>query len=299
MGDDTSKSPATKSNPGSFDLNALASQLVPLLISQLQSQGLTAPNPPPTVAPTPISQLSFNMPAMQQPQAAPTVFVGPLSSNPVAGTSSSLLSQFPEVEAATIAAIIQHEFKGSDLYKLDSRYRDKAERGVLELENGSLQFKTEPTVKDYPNVNSVLQPLTVYFSILIAHSVATGKTADLAVAVLAYVSSLTKLATEFEWHAVLAYHMAFFARRRRDMLQGVYGGWALVDHALHGEYLLSYRKQKVSSVPAKKLDHVKEVCNLFNKGTCTTTPCRNGRVHKCAQCGRGDHGANSCSSSRS
>ncbi len=294
MGVDNSSSSA-KPEANSLDLNALAAQLVPILLSQLQSSGTAAtPAFQPQPAAGPPQSILFSASSAQM------AFVGPLTSNPAAGTSASLLSQFPEVEAPVIATIIQHEFKGSDLYKLDSKYRDKAERGVLEWENGTLQFKSEPTVKDYPNPNFVIQPLTVYFSILIAHSAATGKTAELAIATLAYISSLTKLAVEFEWHAVLAYHMAFFARRRREMVQGVYSGWGSIDHSLHGEYLLSYRKQKASPATlTRRADTGREVCNLFNKGSCTATPCRNGRVHKCSQCGRSDHGASTCTTTRS
>ena len=79
-------------------------------------------------------------------------------------------------------------------------------------------------VKNCPNINSILQPLTVYFSILITHSMATGKTAKLAVSVFTYIASITKLSAEFEWHAILAYHMIFFSRCRREMVQRLYAG---------------------------------------------------------------------------
>lgn len=55
----------------------------------------------------------------------------------------------------------------------------------------------EPIVKDYLDLTSILQPLMIYFSILIVYS-AMSKTAKLAVAVLLYISILTKLSIEFE-----------------------------------------------------------------------------------------------------
>lgn len=42
-------------------------------------------------------------------------------------------------------SLIQHDFKGRELYKLDLIYRDKADRGVLQWEEGSLQLKAEPS----------------------------------------------------------------------------------------------------------------------------------------------------------
>ncbi|KAJ7660531.1 hypothetical protein B0H17DRAFT_1144963 [Mycena rosella] len=57
--------------------------------------------------------------------------------------------------------------------------------------------------------NSIEAPLTVYFRILIAYSAGTGKTMEVALCLLSYLESFLKLRTDYEWAAVLAYHMAF------------------------------------------------------------------------------------------
>ncbi|KAJ7095567.1 hypothetical protein C8R44DRAFT_585099, partial [Mycena epipterygia] len=71
---------------------------------------------------------------------------------------------------------------------------------------------------------SIEAPLTVYIRILIAHSAPTSKAADFAFC-LGYLESFLKLRSHYEWSAVLAYHMAFSARRRREMATGSYIGW--------------------------------------------------------------------------
>lgn len=184
-----------------------------------------------------------------------------------------------------------------DLFKLDPKCRDK-DRGYLDFSNGTLQFRTDPSVKDYPTLLSLHVPLAMYFRVLIVHSAATGKTVEVALAMVSYLSSLVKLSYEFEWPAVLAYHMAFFSRRRWEMQTGVYSGWQKVDAELYAEHLISHRKAKApaASSSGKKVsgDSSKEVCRLFNTGACPTNPCRNGRIHKCSTCGKSDHGAHAC-----
>ncbi|KAK0213323.1 hypothetical protein DFS33DRAFT_1377805 [Desarmillaria ectypa] len=60
-------------------------------------------------------------------------------------------------------------------------------------------------------------------------------------------------AAEYEWHAVVSYHMAFFTKRRREMIDREYGGWGRIDLELRGEHLFPYRKVKgTSSLLAKK-----------------------------------------------
>jgi len=97
----------------------------------------------------------------------------------------SLLSLFPEVEAATITSIIQHEFCGSDLYKLDSRYQDKTERQMLALNSTTLELTTNDTaLKEYKSLNSILVHLSTYFSILIMHAQASENLATISFNIL-------------------------------------------------------------------------------------------------------------------
>lgn len=64
-------------------------------------------------------------PPMDTPVTVPPQAPFTPSATTQLGTSPSLRSLFPEIEAAHIAVIITHEFRWADLWKFDSRYRDK------------------------------------------------------------------------------------------------------------------------------------------------------------------------------
>jgi len=68
-------------------------------------------------------------PAMKPPVTVPpqAPFTPPATTQ--LGTYPSLRSLFPEIEAAHITAIITHEFRGADLWKLDSRYPSALQTG--------------------------------------------------------------------------------------------------------------------------------------------------------------------------
>lgn len=280
------------------DLLVIANTIVPLVLAQLPGQ-----TPAPATAP-PAAPGTFPYPPGGPHPGAPGPFVGPLTGNPAASASPSLLAQFPEVEEAVIILVVTHALKPSDLYKLDAKYRDKADRGTLEFENGSVQVRTDTSTRDYPTPQSIEAPLTVYIRILIAHAIPTGQVAEVALATLAYLESFLLLRTEYEWSAVLQYHMAFFARRWHEMAQGDYLGWKQMDQQLQGDHLLGYRKARPAAGSSQasgssrwvEVARNTEVCKLFNSGLCTTgaVPCRNGRIHKCSQCGNGQHSANNC-----
>ncbi|PBK81256.1 hypothetical protein ARMGADRAFT_881894, partial [Armillaria gallica] len=155
----------------------------------------------------------------------------------------SIFSLFPEVEVATITSVIQHELRASDIYKLDPRHRDKAERKTLELNGTKLELSNDDTaLKEYKTLNSIIDPLSTYFSILIMHAQPSGKSALLAVQLFRYTAHLSRIASEYEWHVVVSYHMAFFTKRRREMMDGNYAGWGKIDLELRGEHLFPYRK---------------------------------------------------------
>ncbi|THU89500.1 hypothetical protein K435DRAFT_556885, partial [Dendrothele bispora CBS 962.96] len=150
----------------------------------------------------------------------------------------SLLSSFPEIEAATITSIINHEFQASDLYKLDSRWRDKTERQVISLTGNTLELTNGDTAsKEYKSLNSVAVPLSTYFSILMSHASAAGNVAKMGIGFFKYNAHLVQIASEYEWPSVRAYHMAFFNKRRREMQEGDYGGWGRINLELRGEHL--------------------------------------------------------------
>jgi hypothetical protein len=248
------------------------------LLAHIQAQ-------PPAPAQAPQQEAQVQVPVIVPPaQTVPaSQYVAPLTGNPAAGASISLLSSFPEVEAATITAVIQHELRGTDIYKLDSRYRDKTERQTLAFNGTSLEIASnDSAAKDYKTLNSIIIPLNTYFSILLMHSQPTGRSHLLLLWFFRYNTHIVKLASEYKWSAVLAYHMAFFARRRREMSEdGNYREWGKMDFELHGEHLMDRCKPATAARPANPSMSGKHVtqtctnksCRNFNLGKCATTPC--------------------------
>ncbi|KAJ3793701.1 hypothetical protein GGU11DRAFT_691260 [Lentinula aff. detonsa] len=231
-------------------------------------------------------------PAPPTAPANPSPFVGPLSSNTAAG-ASSLLSLFPEVEAATITSIINHKFRASDLYKLDSRYRDKTERQILSLKGETLELTTnDAAYREYKSLNAIAVPLSTYFSILLTHAEAAGKVSLIASHFFKYNAHLIKITSEYEWSAVVGYHMAFFNKRRREMQNGDYFGWGKVDMELRGEHLYNAPRLSFPSNPSSKSSRKNppstpnklEPCRKFDQGLCLTTPCPFGCPHVCKKC---------------
>lgn len=168
-----------------------------------------------------------------------------------------LLYLFPHVDNETIAAILAHTLPAADIYKLDSRRILEAEYDLVNpaLED-SVMGPTLPVATDlYKTLDALLVPLNAYFSILTLHQLACGAPAMLPYYFFRYSSHLVKIASQYEWPAVLVYHFAFFARRCRDMYDGEYAGWGKVDVDLMEQFLVPYRKNKVvysrrPSVPA-------------------------------------------------
>ena len=250
------------------------------------------PAPPVLAAPAPVPQ-AFAAPEAAQ-LAAPG-FVPPVSANPAAGASSSLLSRFPMVEAAVITAIITHEFRATDLYKLDPQYRNRSERRVLALNGDTLELHSgDTTAKEYRSLTSIIVPLTVYFSILGA-AIAPHSAQDLGFIhsnFMAYIGSLHQFAAEYSWTAVSAYHVDFFTARRREMQSGDYSRWGYTDVNIQSNCLLGRIKgPRPVSTPQTGTKPRKAggagFCLKYNAGQCLTTPCPWGRPHTCSTCGQG------------
>lgn len=185
--------------------------------------GASAAQPPAPIAPiTPLAA----------PLATGGSFVPPISLIPVAGASlpppPSLRSLFPDIESACITSVITHELKASDIYKLDPRLKDSESSFILT--GAGLQLN-DSKHKSYKNLNSIIFPLHTYFGILLEYIPAISSH-GLASYFLWYLTHVEKLATEYEWAAVLEYHMLFFNRRRNEMITGHYTAWASPDLTL-------------------------------------------------------------------
>ena len=248
-----------------------------------------APMPP---APVAAPQASAAPEAALQPALG---FVPPASANAAAGASSSLLSRFPMVEAAVITAIITHEFRATDLYKLDPQYCNRSERCILALNGDMLELQSgDTTAKEYRSLTSIIIPLTVYFSILGA-AIAPHTTQDLGLIhanFMAYIGSLHQFAAEYNWAAVSAYHVDFFTARRREMQYGDYSHWGYTDVNIQSNCLLGRIKgPRPSPTPQANVKPQKVggtgYCMKYNSGQCPTNPCPWGRPHTCSSCGQG------------
>ncbi|ETW80873.1 hypothetical protein HETIRDRAFT_319169 [Heterobasidion irregulare TC 32-1] len=255
--------------------------------ANLPPEAAAAPAPAPApsaVAPTAADVLSSHVPG----------FVPPASTNPAAGASPSLLSQFPLVEAAVITAIVTHEFRSSDLYKLDPQYRDKADRRILALNGDTLELQTgDSSAKEYRSLNSVIIPLSTYFSILGSAIAPMTPSIGLVISGFwAYTASLMQFASEYNWAAVHAYHADFFTARRREMQTGDYSKWGRIDLDIQTRRLFGHNKAARPNAPAPSGTKTRKAggtgyCIKYNTGHCTTSPCPWGHPHTCSTCGQG------------
>jgi len=151
---------------------------------------------------------------------------------------------FPYVEDDVMAAVLDHTLSGSELYKLDSRRIFEFEWNLVDatLEDSTLALRAAPCATDaYKTLDALLVPLNAYFSIITVHGLACGQPATLPCYFFRYSSHLVKIAAQYEWFAVLAYHIAFFTRRCREMRSGDYSGWAKTDGDLMEEFLVPHQ----------------------------------------------------------
>ncbi|KAJ6585808.1 hypothetical protein B0H19DRAFT_926532 [Mycena capillaripes] len=261
-------------------LGNLENQLQVLVDALHLAAGTPAPAPAVAQAPPPL---------VVTPPVAPAQFTPPLAplASP-AGASPSLRSLFPDIEPACITAVITHELKASDLYKLDTRLRDSEPTYSLSS-TGTFEMNVSKH-KAYKTPSSILIPLRTFFAILAAHLPAHSAPVAYFFRYLTHLSTLT---AEYEWAAVLEYHTLFFNRRRNDMLSGLYDGWGTSDIGLLSLHVFPHRKQ-VSLTPkgagAKKPpSSSSEACRNFNLGKCDS-PCAWKRPHTCSSPGCGkDH----------
>lgn len=161
-----------------------------------------------------------------------------------AGDPADLSALFQHVDAETLQAILNHSLPAAELYKLDTRRILEAQWHMIDLEDSTVTFRCIPSAREiYQTLDSLLVPLNTYFSILCVHGLSNGQSVKLPYYFFKYSSHLVKITQQYEWHAVLLYHFAFFARRCTEMLQGVYGGWEKIDVDLMEELLVQHRKQ--------------------------------------------------------
>uniref|UniRef100_A0A8H7XNY1 Uncharacterized protein n=1 Tax=Psilocybe cubensis TaxID=181762 RepID=A0A8H7XNY1_PSICU len=263
------------------------------------------PPPPPPVAPV-----------------AASVQIPPFISNAASSsaTSESLLDLFPNVPRATILEIVQFMFHPLNLNKLDLSAHKKVHdaQSSIVLENDNITVKPRlGTAKDYPTLQSLLEPLFVYFNILGQYAASSGSalaTREVISAFAYYCAQITTFSRTYHWHAVLAYHQRFFLRRSKEMSHGDFSGWMVSNAALQAICLTPHaRGTAVAAAPkgrsstsgtlgssslfSTKTPVAQQTCFNFNPGTCKTLPCPAGRLHKYQSCGADDHGKTDCTRS--
>ncbi|KAI0364731.1 hypothetical protein BV20DRAFT_955666 [Pilatotrama ljubarskyi] len=170
------------------------------------------------------------------------------------GTSLST-SLFPHVEVHVLLDVVRHEFDPSDLpvSKLDPKYRDHSARVILDFDGSVGGFTIRnPSLQDlYPSLHSIFAPLTTYFQILTTFAASSGSTAavyQVASGSYAYLSQLVQFDEEYQWSAVLAYHMDFHHKRRKFMTNGDYSGWNTIDRDLQAKHLFGKESTSLTAV---------------------------------------------------
>jgi hypothetical protein len=125
---------------------------------------------------------------------------------------------FPGIEAGMLLEIARHKLKPVDLFKLDSRFRDK-----FDVERTEDSKPRTGTAKDYLSLHSLLIPLITYFRVLQSFVALAGDTASTRIigdGAGWYTAHLLELHQRYEWPAVVQYHMQFHLTRHREMADG-------------------------------------------------------------------------------
>ncbi|KAI0722950.1 hypothetical protein C8Q76DRAFT_721082 [Earliella scabrosa] len=170
---------------------------------------------------------------------------------PPAKDLHSITSLFPHVDQDVIASIVHHELPGAEIYKLDSRRILESTWHLIEvnMDESTISLHSAPSATEtYATLDSLLVPLNAYFSVLCVHGLSHGQSPMLPCHLFRYSSHLVKIAAQYEWSAVLSYHLASFSRRCKEMRKGDYSGWGRVDMDLMEEFLVPHQKKRNGSV---------------------------------------------------
>ena len=223
----------------------------------------------------------------------------------VAGASpyqgKSLRAQFPDLKTSLLLEIMRHHVDPGELHKLDVHHRPSSE----------VKGKSSSNPTKYKSTLDLILPLLTYFRVLGAFA-ASGSSSSATNVLhvmrggMMYVSHILDLSTRFQWSAVVRYHLRFHEARIAKMEEGDYSGWTQMDLNLMAETLIGWELKKersdsgrsssdsASSRPGRS-SKSQQYCFGFGRGDCTSTPCPDGRMHKCRKCDATDHGDKACS----
>ena len=158
---------------------------------------------------------------------------------------------FPHVDPDVIASIVRHEFPGAEIYKLDSRRILESTWNLIEvnMDESTLSLLSAPAaIETYTTLDSLFVPLNTYFSVLCVHELSKTQAPMLPYHFFRYSSHLVKIAAQYEWAAVLSYHLASFSRRCKEMRKGDFTGWGRVDMDLMEQFLVPNQKKCYGTV---------------------------------------------------
>ncbi|KDQ22080.1 hypothetical protein PLEOSDRAFT_1109201 [Pleurotus ostreatus PC15] len=241
--------------------------------------------------------------------ASANPFVPPSTMNPAAG-ASSILRYFPEIEASVLQSVVKHELRPQHLHKLLTTTNTKpiTPQSLIYTVDG-FQVQEPSVTRELPTFNVFLKALTLYFDILSTNVlISTGNVttyAHVAHGGYFYLRSLNHYLTIYTYRTVLDFHMVFHAKRLREMEDGDFTGWSRTDneavmqilqpstaavHSVTDCNSTSSPKPRGTKPNSPKVD---QVCNNFNENRCTS-PCRNGRIHKCSTCSSESHSRSAC-----
>ncbi|KAG6856765.1 hypothetical protein H0H87_000943 [Tephrocybe sp. NHM501043] len=177
-------------------------------------------------------------------------------------TPSALLCRmFPEVEEEDLEAVITHEFRAADLYKLDPKQRFNDP--VHHIRNWDTH-EVEPN--RYPTENSLYIPLCTYFAILSTHIQESDQLQMNPSLFFEYLGHLFSMAGKYNWERVVAYHRAFFDMRQWDMKDGDYTQWGIVDAELTEKYLCGHEPKPEPHADAENLNVLQPTTNQIPQG---------------------------------
>lgn len=211
-------------------MSRLEKQLQELMIFIQSLKPLSPGNAPPT----PSSQLGPSPPYSHTPlplsvasasTEASTSYLGSIHTNVASSGFRFILEYFPKVETNHIHSIVRHESRPLDLHKLNPRLKHVKREITVTILDGCITISLEDSssLMDYPTSHSLILPLLTYVGILTAAASGPEQALTISLAFNRYLAILTRFTAEFQWSAVLAYHMEFHMHHRIDMREGFYG----------------------------------------------------------------------------
>ncbi|KAG6833300.1 hypothetical protein H0H87_008932 [Tephrocybe sp. NHM501043] len=188
-----------------------------------------------------------------------------------------LHSEFRNVlDPKNLALIAAHRFNPLELFLLDTRESVVRRNAEISSLYAAPPTSTTPppsaidiSLQRFPTLNSLLIPLSLYFSVLHASLSLTanfrtgGPTSPMLSAIIAanratqtYISYICDICDYYDWSAVIAFHFAFHERRRVDMAMAQRGGreevgflkWGHIDGELMALHLFGKERNRPKAV---------------------------------------------------